>query len=54
LEVEFKINYALLILATDYDGTLALHGMVNPTTIASIKKVKAFGKENNTCYRPRT
>ena len=34
-----------LILATDYDGTLALHGMVNPTTIASIKKAKASGRK---------
>jgi HAD superfamily hydrolase (TIGR01484 family) len=35
----------IFILAADYDGTLALHGIVSPSTIASIKKVKASGRK---------
>ncbi len=31
------------VLATDYDGTLATHGIVFPETVAALKRVKASG-----------
>jgi phosphoglycolate phosphatase (TIGR01487 family) len=33
------------ILATDYDGTLAHHGVVSPETLAAIKRLRASGKK---------
>ena len=32
------------ILATDYDGTLAHHGVVSPETLAAVKRLRASGK----------
>jgi HAD superfamily hydrolase (TIGR01484 family) len=32
-------------LATDYDGTIALHGVVEPATIESIEKLKDSGRK---------
>jgi hydroxymethylpyrimidine pyrophosphatase-like HAD family hydrolase len=35
----------LLAFATDYDGTLAHHGVVAPSTIAALKRVKQTGRK---------
>ena len=32
------------ILAADYDGTLAHHGVVSPETLAAVKRLRASGK----------
>lgn len=34
-----------LVLATDYDGTLASHGEVHPDTVDALKRVKASGRK---------
>jgi hydroxymethylpyrimidine pyrophosphatase-like HAD family hydrolase len=33
------------VLATDYDGTLAHHGVVSPETLGAIKRMRAAGKK---------
>jgi hydroxymethylpyrimidine pyrophosphatase-like HAD family hydrolase len=33
------------VLATDYDGTLAHHGVVSPETLAAIERLRAAGKK---------
>lgn len=33
------------VLATDYDGTLAHHGVVSPETLAAIKRMRVAGKK---------
>ena len=32
------------VLATDYDGTLAHHGVVSPETLSAIERMRAAGK----------
>ncbi len=34
-----------LALATDYDGTLALHGTVEPETVAAVRRLAATGRK---------
>src|SRR5262245_40310168 len=34
-----------LVLATDYDGTIAAHGTVAPSTIAALERARASGRK---------